>query len=72
MKFHFSFSTFSNLTNPISDVLEKKPAVRQHQYNHDSKNKASCFCNGIDIEKGYFELLIDKSSNLVMPKTMPL
>ena len=37
-----------------------------------AKIKQAVFAMALTLKKGIFELLIDKSSNLVMPKTMPL
>ena len=68
----FCSALFSNLTNPISDVLKRNLLLDSINTITIAKIKQAVFAMALTLKKGIFELLIDKSSNLVMPKTMPL
>ena len=70
--FTFRSALFSNLTNPISDVLKRNLLLDSINTITIAKIKQAVFTMALILKKGISELLIDKSSNLVMPKTMPL
>ena len=70
--FIFRSALFSNLTNPISDVLKRNLLLDSINTITIAEIKQAVFTIALILKKGISELLIDKSNNLVMPKTMPL